>query len=323
AIVRPSIVESAERYPFPGWNEGFTTSAPLAFEGLRNPAGIPAGKDIILDLIPVDHVSSAIVAVTARILKERDRRVCHLASGDLNPFHATRTVELVGLYRRRHFRRKEGGNALVRNVKSRLEPRALEKRAFELFSTPMFTRGAQALSKALEEATPRWGAPNLTAAAAHARRALDQASSRIESFHNLAELFRPFLLENRYIFRCDHVRELMASLAPEDRERLHCAPESIDWRTYFLEVHLPGLEQWVFPGLEEERTRRRTVQTYRDLLELLEGTTHAFRHRVAFRMLDGDREERFTFGQFHHWVQRVAGHLVHVGLQAEQRVVLL
>src|SRR5690606_32593785 len=46
-------------------------------------------------------------------------------------------------------------------------------------------------------------------------------------------------------------------------------------------------------------------------------------HRVAFRMLDGDREERFTFGQFHHWVQRVASHLMHVGLASEQRVVLI
>ena len=38
AIVRPSIVESALRYPFPGWNEGFTTSAPLAFAGHQGSA---------------------------------------------------------------------------------------------------------------------------------------------------------------------------------------------------------------------------------------------------------------------------------------------
>src|SRR5262249_31835810 len=28
-IIRPAIVESSLRFPFPGWNEGFTTSAPL------------------------------------------------------------------------------------------------------------------------------------------------------------------------------------------------------------------------------------------------------------------------------------------------------
>ncbi len=31
ALVRPSIVETSVAYPFPGWNEGFTTSAPLAY----------------------------------------------------------------------------------------------------------------------------------------------------------------------------------------------------------------------------------------------------------------------------------------------------
>src|SRR5439155_23135670 len=33
-IVRPSIVESAVRYPFAGWNEGFTTTAPLTMLSL-------------------------------------------------------------------------------------------------------------------------------------------------------------------------------------------------------------------------------------------------------------------------------------------------
>ena len=36
----PHIVESAAEFPFPGWNEGFTTSAPLAFA--RNVMRLPA-----------------------------------------------------------------------------------------------------------------------------------------------------------------------------------------------------------------------------------------------------------------------------------------
>src|SRR4029077_7099813 len=31
AIVRPSIVESSERSPFSGWNEGINTSGPLSY----------------------------------------------------------------------------------------------------------------------------------------------------------------------------------------------------------------------------------------------------------------------------------------------------
>ena len=41
-LVRPSIVESSNEYPFPGWNEGFTTTAPLILVFLIQVA--PTGK---------------------------------------------------------------------------------------------------------------------------------------------------------------------------------------------------------------------------------------------------------------------------------------
>ncbi|MFZ5468845.1 MAG: SDR family oxidoreductase, partial [Myxococcota bacterium] len=106
AIVRPSVVESALRFPFPGWNEGFTTSAPLCFAGIKGHRGIPAGDKTILDMIPVDHVAGALIGITAHTLTTHERRVYQMASGDVNPFIANRSVELVGLYRRRHYRNK-------------------------------------------------------------------------------------------------------------------------------------------------------------------------------------------------------------------------
>src|SRR6266478_7146672 len=44
SIVRPSIVESAKDYPFPGWNEGFTTTAPIIFMALKGQRQIPANE---------------------------------------------------------------------------------------------------------------------------------------------------------------------------------------------------------------------------------------------------------------------------------------
>ncbi len=76
AIVRPSIVESALRYPFPGWNEGFTTSAPLAFMGLRGHRTFPMAERAILDVVPVDLVAAGILAAAAELISaggaERD-----------------------------------------------------------------------------------------------------------------------------------------------------------------------------------------------------------------------------------------------------------
>ena len=79
AIVRPSIVESALRYPFPGWNEGFTTSAPLAYAGLKGQRALPTGERTILDIVPVDLVAASLIAITAHTLN--DPRATRLPPG--------------------------------------------------------------------------------------------------------------------------------------------------------------------------------------------------------------------------------------------------
>jgi len=67
-IIRPAIVESSVEFPFPGWNEGFTTTAPLIFLALKGQVAIPASKKLILDLIPVDHVAAGMLAVAAQAM---------------------------------------------------------------------------------------------------------------------------------------------------------------------------------------------------------------------------------------------------------------
>ena len=60
AIVRPAVVESTNEYPFPGWNEGINTSAPLIFIIRQGGLQIP-GSDNFLDVIPCDMVASGLI----------------------------------------------------------------------------------------------------------------------------------------------------------------------------------------------------------------------------------------------------------------------
>ncbi len=83
-------------------------------------------------------MAGSLIAITARALTHPERRVYQQASGDSNPFYAPRSVELVGLYRRKHFRDKETGSALLNDVKSRLEPQPVSKRSFLTRSAPLF-----------------------------------------------------------------------------------------------------------------------------------------------------------------------------------------
>ncbi|MCP3064105.1 AMP-binding protein [Myxococcus sp. K38C18041901] len=323
AIVRPSIVESARHFPFPGWNEGFTTSAPLAFAGIKGPGGIPAGENTILDIIPVDQVAGATLGITAHSIQVEERRVYQLASGDVNPFYASRSVELVGLYRRRYYRNRESGNAVLNSLRSRLEPQPVSKLEFELFSAPMLVRGAKFLKKAIDEVRPAWGAPAVQAMLDKAKVSLDGVVDGNASLIAMTDLFLPFLYENRYVFRCDNTRSVYTRMAHADRLKIPWDPEHIDWRAYFMETHLPGLEKWVFPGLEEEREKRTVIPAHRDLLEMFEATVHAYRHRVAFRMVSGEREERFTFGEVHRYAARVGSFLLSSGVKAGDRVLLV
>ena len=109
SIVRPSIVESALAYPFPGWNEGFTTTAPIVFLVLKGQTQIPANEKLILDVTPVDQVASVMLAVAAQACVEEPQLVHQAATGDSNPNNLARIITLVGLYKRKHFQEKETG----------------------------------------------------------------------------------------------------------------------------------------------------------------------------------------------------------------------
>ena len=66
SVVRPAIVESAVRYPMPGWNEGFNTTAPLVYLMLKGHRQIVAGHRTPLDIIPVDMVAAGMLMAGGR-----------------------------------------------------------------------------------------------------------------------------------------------------------------------------------------------------------------------------------------------------------------
>jgi long-chain acyl-CoA synthetase len=328
ALVRPSIVESALRYPFPGWNEGFTTSAPLAFMGLKGKRAFPIADKAILDVVPVDLVAAGIIAAAAELLERREQpaapagRVYHLASGDTNPLWASRAVELTALYRRKFFREREEGNSAWNQLLSRIEPYSVSKAHYQAFSSPAFSFLAKGARKLIREHAPSWGAPRLSALAHGVADELDEWTRQFEQLEALWDLYLPFVWENRYVFRCAGMRELRERLAPEDRARIPWDPEALDWRRYWLDVHMKGMEEWVFPGLEEEAGRRvHAPRAHRDLLELLDASCAAWKDRVALRMAGG-RKERLSYGELQALSGQVAAFLAAAGVGKGDRVLL-
>src|SRR5207244_4640217 len=145
SIVRPAIVESALRFPFPGWNEGFTTSAPLVFMALKGQRVYPAGRKLVLDLIPVDLVAAGILGVAGAACAGQAERVYQLASGDVNPMYIRRAIELSAIYKRRYFEKRRDGGGIRAFLDEWLEPFPVEGSAYRRTIAPLFRKLAHAV----------------------------------------------------------------------------------------------------------------------------------------------------------------------------------
>ena len=134
AIVRPSIVESSERSPFSGWNEGINTSGPLSYLLGTNFRQLPTNARKCLDVIPVDMVCRGMSLIAAAVIARCNARMYQLATSAVNPVNMGRSIELTGLAHRKHYRMEQS----VDNwLKVKFETIPVSKQRYERMSIPM------------------------------------------------------------------------------------------------------------------------------------------------------------------------------------------
>jgi len=323
-LVRPSIVESSNVYPFPGWNEGFTTTAPLILISLRGQPVIPVNEKLILDVIPVDMVSGAILAAAMNALvDENPPLVFQASSGDSNPNDMKRIVGLVGLYKRQHFEDKETGNKLMNKLGGMVEATPVTQKTYEIASAPMLNMLAKQADKFLDKATPRWGGGRIGNVVDDLKKSAEGFKRTTQETMDAFAMFKPFMIDNEYVFRSDNVRALHGVIKEKEKDLLPWYPEKLDWYDYWLNVHFPGMKKWVLPTLEEElKIQERRTFTYRDLLDLFDTSVKRFPTRTAMRIERNGRKEQYTFDDVRELTMRAAGFLAHKGIKPGDRVIL-
>src|SRR2546425_260571 len=234
AIVRPAIVESSMRSPFPGWNEGINTSGPLSYLLGTNFRQLPSNERKCLDVIPVDMVCRGMTLIAAAVVTRRHARLYQLATSAINPCDMGRSIELTGLAHRKHYRSQQG---IDRWLKVKLESIPVSKQRYERLSVPMqkaFVSGINRVAASLRLKKPP----------------LAKQERDLIRIEKLIELYEPFILLNEHIFECENARLLSAALLPEERERFGFDPESIDWWDYWINIHIPALRRWCYPLME-------------------------------------------------------------------------
>ncbi len=234
AIVRPSIVESSERSPFSGWNEGINTSGPLSYLLGTNFRQLPTNARKCLDVIPVDMVCRGMSLIAAAVIARCNARMYQLATSAVNPVNMGRSIELTGLAHRKHYRMEQS----VDNwLKVKFETIPVSKQRYERMSIPM--------QKAVVSRI------NRVAVALNVKKPpLAKAERDLNRAEKLIELYEPFILHNDHVFECENTRMLSAALPPEESAAFDFAPEAIDWWDYWINVHIPALRRWCYPLME-------------------------------------------------------------------------
>jgi long-chain acyl-CoA synthetase len=248
AIVRPAIVESSMNFPFPGWNEGFTTSAPLVLMGGGGLKGWPVREDGPLEIIPVDLVASGILIVTAAVLCGKHKPVYHLASADQNPIMLPRLVSFLGMNSRYKHKHMKSGNRLANAWKAYVDTQVITVESLQSRRARMH-KGFDVIHAALTLGKTVLGGRKIDPYL----KSLRDTRRQIRAQEITLDKFLPFMFHNSFIFETKNIREAAGMLTEEDLKRLNWDPETIDWADYWVNIHTKGIEKWIRPMFASPR----------------------------------------------------------------------
>ncbi|MGH3915317.1 MAG: HAD-IB family hydrolase [Pseudonocardiaceae bacterium] len=227
SVVRPAIVESALRHPFPGWIDGFKMADPLIIAYgrgiLREFPGLP---DSVLDVIPVDLVVNAILAVAARP-PTIGPAYLHVSSGASNPL----TFRTMYALCREYFQANpipDGDHGHVQPPSWRFpgsQQVELTLRAGE--------RVAALAEKILVTLPPSKRTQDwLTSLSRH-----QQDLTQLREYADLYGVYT----RAEVIYDDRRLRELHAELPAQRATEHGCDPAVINWRAYLQDVHCPAI----------------------------------------------------------------------------------
>lgn len=228
SIVRPSIIESALAEPRPGWIRGFRMAEPViaayARGLLKEFPGVPEG---IIDVIPVDLVVSAILAVAARGPVGDEPDVVQVASGAANPLRYGKLVDLVRGW-------------FIDNpvYDDRNQPIGVPEWSFP--GRGRVARQLQRAQRTLDAADRALASLPLRGRRAELRVRLEERSDQLQRANGYVELYGAYA-ECEAVFGLDRLMEMWDRADPADRAEFCFDPRVIDWSDYVREVHLPSM----------------------------------------------------------------------------------
>ncbi len=313
-IVRPASCESTLAFPFPGWNDGMSTSSVVIYLALKGAVQIP-GRAVPLDFIPSDTVVAGMLLALAELLEGTNRPVYQLGMSDVNPATASRTGELIGLYKRQHYKKKSTGNPLFNMAMQHFESIAVDPKRFARIGPPGRAKVLKEAARALRST----GVGPLRSLAS----SLSSFAKQEEKIGDILNLFIPFTAERNGPFDCTNTRAAYARLSPEDKAKLDWTPEKIDWIDWFMGIHMPAVEKWVLPEMDRKMKREpKALRAHETLVTMLDQMADRHGISTALARYETDGFAPLSYDEMRKLAHATSAQLASLGVGKGDRVVL-
>ncbi|MDQ4104873.1 MAG: HAD-IB family hydrolase [Actinomycetota bacterium] len=242
SVVRPAIVESALRHPYPGWIDGFKMADPviIAFGRglLREFPGLP---DSVMDVIPVDLVVNAILAAAARP-PTTGPAYLHVSSGASNPL----TFQNMYVLCREYF----DNHPMPDRDRGHVKPPTWQFPGSQQVELMLRTgeRAAALAERVLLRLPPSQRSQSWLTS-------LGRQQQDLAQLREYADLYGVYA-RAEVIYDDRRLRELHATLPAQRATEHGFDPTIIDWRAYLQDVHCPSITATVRRAGQRRGPRR-------------------------------------------------------------------
>ncbi|KAL1298766.1 fatty acyl-CoA reductase 3 [Arachis ipaensis] len=236
-IVRPTIITSTYREPFPGWVEGVRTIDSLIVAyGKGKLSCFLADLKAVFDVIPADMVVNAMIVAMVGHGNEGDSNsddnfIYHVGSSVSNPVRYQNLHDYSFKYfTAKPWINKEGKPIRVGKVTMLSSMASFHRYMFIRYLLPL--KGLELVNEA---------------SCKYFQETYHQLHRKIHGVMRLAELYKPYVFFNG-VFDNMNTEKLLRA-AREGRAEMDLFffdPKIIDWEEYFMKIHFPGISKYVF-----------------------------------------------------------------------------
>ncbi|KAG6763074.1 hypothetical protein POTOM_033606 [Populus tomentosa] len=229
-IIRPTMVASTYKEPFPGWIEGVRTIDSLIVGyGKGRVTCFISGPRSTLDVIPADMVVNAIIVAMVARAKQHSEIIYHLGSSFRNPVNFSNLHDFSFRYFIEHpWINKEGESVKVgKGIVLTSMPKfytymairfLLPLKALQLFNTLLFKK-YQDLYTVLDR--------------------------RVKLVMRLGDLYKPYVFfEGIFDDLNSEKLRIISKETCHETDIFDFDPMNIDWDDYMMNVHIPGLVKY-------------------------------------------------------------------------------